>query len=175
MIVPIDELLALPEFSTQNEKYLNSKLKAVEELIRSYTNNNFQNRAIRFEGASVFDRVYGTSPFLKVGDTVQISQSQVNDGLYTIEEVTDEYIRLDSNVFAVEYNLVTKIDYPAVIKSGAIDLMKWEITNRDKVGISSETISRHSVTYFNMDGDNSVMGYPKSLLGFLKPYMKARF
>ncbi len=30
-------------------------------------------------------------------------------------------------------------------------------------------------TYFNMDGDNSVMGYPRSLLGFLKPYMKARF
>jgi len=30
-------------------------------------------------------------------------------------------------------------------------------------------------TYINMDGDNSVMGYPRSLLGFLKPYMKARF
>ena len=30
-------------------------------------------------------------------------------------------------------------------------------------------------TYFNMDGDNSVMGYPRSLLVFLKPYMKARF
>ena len=26
-----------------------------------------------------------------------------------------------------------------------------------------------------MDGDNSLMGYPKSLLGFLTPYMKARF
>nr|DAN87657.1 MAG TPA: hypothetical protein [Caudoviricetes sp.]DAS28558.1 MAG TPA: hypothetical protein [Caudoviricetes sp.] len=26
-----------------------------------------------------------------------------------------------------------------------------------------------------MEGDNSSMGFPKSLLGFLKPYMKARF
>lgn len=43
------------------------------------------------------------------------------------------------------------------------------------VSIQSETISRHSVTYFNMEGDNSSMGFPKSLLGFLKPYMKARF
>ena len=45
----------------------------------------------------------------------------------------------------------------------------------EAVGIQSETISRHSVTYFNMDGDNSSMGYPKSLLGFLNPYIKARF
>lgn len=175
MIISVDELLALPEFSGQSEQLLTNKLSALEELIRSYTNNNFQNRAIRFEGASVFDRVYGNSPFLKVGDTVQITQSQVNDGLYTVAEVTDEYTRLDREIFAVSKNLVTKVEYPALIKSGVIDLMKWEITNRSKVGIQQETISRHSVTYFNMDGDNSKMGYPKSLLGFLKPYMKARF
>lgn len=175
MIVSVDKLLALPEFSGQGKQYLKEKLTAIEELIRSYTNNNFQNRAVRFEGASVFDRVYGKSPFLKIDDTVQISQSKVNDGLYTIEEITDDYIVLDKDIFSVSKNLVTKVEYPTVIKSGVIDLMKWEITNRDKVGIQSETISRHAVTYFNMDGENSVMGYPKSLLGFLKPYMKARF
>lgn len=175
MIISVDELLALPEFSGQSEQILTDKLTALEDLIRAYTNNNFQNRAIRFEGASVFDRVYGSSPYLKVGDTVQITQSQVNDGLYIVEEITDEYTRLDSEIFAVSKNLVTKVEYPSVIKKGIIDLMKWELTNRDKVGIQQETISRHSVTYFNMDGNNSVMGYPKSLLGFLKPYMKARF
>ena len=175
MIISVDELLALPEFSGQSEQLLSDKLLAIEDLIRSYTNNNFQNRAIRFEGASVFDRVYGFSPFLCLGDTVQITQSQVNDGLYVVEEITDEYTRLDRNIFAVSQNLVTKVEYPSLIKSGVIDMMKWEINNRDKVGIQQETISRHSVTYFNMDGDNAVMGYPKSLLGFLKPYMKARF
>ena len=50
-----------------------------------------------------------------------------------------------------------------------------QLDNGDKVGVQSETISRHSVTYFNLDGDNSSMGFPKSLTGFLKPYMKARF
>lgn len=175
MIISVDELLALPEFLGQSEQLLSDKLLAIEDLIRSYTNNNFQNRAIRFEGASVFDRVYGFSPFLCLGDTVQITQSQVNDGLYVVEEITDEYTRLDRNIFAVSCNLVTKVEYPSLIKSGVIDMMKWEINNRDKVGIQQETISRHSVTYFNMDGNNSVMGYPKSLLGFLKPYMKARF
>lgn len=66
-------------------------------------------------------------------------------------------------------------EYPMDVKMGVINLMKWELTSRDKVGIASESISRHSVTYFDMTGDNSAMGYPRALLGFLKPYMKARF
>ncbi len=66
-------------------------------------------------------------------------------------------------------------EYPMDVKMGTINMLNWNLENREKVGIQSETISRHSVTYFNMDGDNSIMGYPKSLLGFLKPYMKARF
>lgn len=66
-------------------------------------------------------------------------------------------------------------DYPMDVKMGVVNLMKWELNNRDKVGVASETISRHSVTYFNMDAGNNVMGFPVSLLGFLKPYKKARF
>lgn len=66
-------------------------------------------------------------------------------------------------------------EYPMDVKLGAVNMMKWELNNRDKVGVSSETISRHSVTYFDMTGDNSSMGYPKSLLGFLLPYKRARF
>ena len=72
-------------------------------------------------------------------------------------------------------HLTPEGEYPMDVKMGVVNLMKWELDNRDKVGVQSETISRHSVTYFNMDGDNSIMGFPKALLGFLKPYMKARF
>jgi hypothetical protein len=53
--------------------------------------------------------------------------------------------------------------------------MIWEVQNRSKVGIQSETLSRHSVTYFAQDASNQLMGYPVTLLGFLKPYIKARF
>jgi len=67
------------------------------------------------------------------------------------------------------------IEYPADVKMGVVNLMKWELNNRDKVGVASESISRHSVTYFDMTGDNSTIGYPKALLGFLRPYMRARF
>lgn len=66
-------------------------------------------------------------------------------------------------------------DYPMDIKLGAVNLLKWDAANRDKVGIASETISRHSVSYVDMTDDNSVMGYPKSLLGFLQPYKRAQF
>lgn len=66
-------------------------------------------------------------------------------------------------------------EYPPDIKMGIVNMLKWDLENRDKVGIASETISRHSVTYFDMNGDNSTMGFPKALLGFLKPYMRARF
>ncbi|MCF0106689.1 MAG: hypothetical protein HUJ53_08005, partial [Holdemanella sp.] len=71
--------------------------------------------------------------------------------------------------------LVTKVEYPIDVKMGVVGMLKWQLTNGDKTGISSETISRHSVTYFSMDGSNTSIGFPTSLVGYLKPYMKARF
>jgi len=67
------------------------------------------------------------------------------------------------------------IEYPADVKMGVVNLMKWELGSRDKVGIASESISRHSVTYADMTTGNTINGYPAALMGFLKPYMKARF
>lgn len=175
MIVAVDEIMSLPEFVGQSEKIIADKLKAVELLIRAYTNNNFQNRYVRFHATSLGNRLFGMSDFLRVGDTVQISQSNVNDGLYTITEILDDAIRVDGDLYKYPDNLVTKVEYPADIKAGVIDLLKWEVKNRQKVGIKSETLSRHSVSYYDQDANNQVMGYPVALLGFLKPYMKARF
>lgn len=175
MIVSVDEVMKLPEFTGQSEKMIAEKLNAVELAIRSYTNNNFQNRYVRFCAASLGNRLLGTSDFLKVGDTVQISQSKVNDGLYTVTEMGSDFIRVNGELYRYSDNLITKVEYPADVKSGVIDLLKWEIKNRQKVGIKSETLSRHSVTYFDQDVNNQVMGYPVALLGFLRPYMKARF
>lgn len=175
MIISVDKLLEMPEFSDQLYDAWKEKLKAVELLIRAYTNNNFQNRHVRFLASSSGDCLFATSDYLKKGDTVQISQSKVNDGLYCVTEIGEDFIKIDSELYKVDTNLVTKVEYPADVKAGVIDLMKWEAKNRQKVGIKSETLSRHSVTYYDQDANNQVMGYPVSLLGFLKPYMKARF
>lgn len=100
----------------------------------------------------------------------------------TEDEVLEMMLQaMESSIHGYTNNNFSRIleknndEYPADVKMGVVNLMKWELNNRDKVGVASETISRHSVTYFNMDGDNSLMGYPKSLLGFLKPYKRARF
>lgn len=160
------------------DQVLEAKLQALELLIRAYTNNNFQKRAFRAVAVAVSDGngliTTASNPF-KPGDTLQITESEANEGLVTIKAVTNDAITVKEDLIDESGIVVTKVVYPADVRMGCVNLMKWEMNNRDKVGIASETISRHSVTYFNMDGDNSLMGYPKSLLGFLKPYMKARF
>lgn len=175
MIMKAEELIRLPEFIGQDSTILQSKLDALELLIRGYTHNNFQVRSIRCEGASQGNTLFCIHPFMAVDDTIQISESEVNDGLYIIRSINNDNILVDKSMYAVDYNLVTLVRYPADIKQGIIDLMKWEIDNRQKIGIKSESLSRHSVTYFDQDANNQVMGYPVSLLGFLGSYKKARF
>lgn len=174
MIISVEDLKKLlPDFENLNDSLLEMKIQAIENLIRSYTNNNFQRRTCRFSAPSdvallsVYDR-------FNVGDTVQITESD-NNGLYVIKEITDEKIILNKELLPSDDNLVTLVKYPLDVVMGAVNMLKWDLDNRNKIGIQSETLSRHSVTYFNMDGENSIVSYPKSLIGFLKPYMKARF
>ena len=97
------------------------------------------------------------------------------DFLVTVDSVEGSVITVKEELYAETGITITKVVYPADVKLGAVNMLKWQLDNSDKVGVSSETISRHSVTYFNMDGDNSTMGFPKSVLGFLRPYKRARF
>lgn len=174
MLISVEKLRSLVR-TEETDEILEMKLKAIENLIRSYTHNNFQIREIRSD-SEVFENKIVIPPLnIAVGDTVQISQSLLNNGVYTVTEITDEGMTVSENLIDCTKNLVTKVSYPPDVILGAVNLYRWDLLNRVKVGIQSETISRHSVTYFNMDGDNAVMGYPRSLLGFLKPYMKARF
>ncbi|MEG1822910.1 MAG: hypothetical protein RR233_08375 [Clostridiales bacterium] len=62
--------------------------------------------------------------------------------------------------------------FPVEIVDGAIRLILYDVKMQDKVGIKSESLSRHSVTY---DTGEFVAGYPVNMLDFMKPYMKARF
>lgn len=177
MIMTVAEL---KQFITTDEadKVLEAKLQALELLIRAYTNNNFQSRGFRIE-ASIRGGVFISESLIPfaVGDTVMISQSCLQpDCLCTVKEIMDDTtFTVNEAVADDDCILVTKVIYPMDVKLGVANMLKWQSSNGDKVGVSSETISRHSVTYFNMDGDNSIMGFPKSLMGFLKPYMKARF
>lgn len=176
MIISAEKLISYDEsFADQDLDILQEKLDGIEVLIRKYTNNNFQNRNIRFSASSDGYILNGSSTFLKVGDTIQISQSGVNDGLYLVEGVGENQITVNKELFTVDHNLVTKVEYPVDILMGVVNLMKWEITQRDKIGIKSESLSRHSVTYFDLDANNQHLGYPVAMLGFLDLYKKVRF
>lgn len=156
-----------------SESDLKRKISAIESLIRDETNNNFQERRMRFYAPSEQGGIIGSSPFLEIGDTIEINES-VNEGIYTVEKIEGKMIRLDRKLYNADCNMVTKVVYPDAVKEGVLNMLQWELNMRSKTGIKSETLSRHSVTYFDMDAANSIDGYPVSLMGFLDPYYKAR-
>ena len=178
MILTVAELR---QYITTDEEdsVLEAKLQALELLIRAYTNNNFQVRAFRAVAVASSDgnKLLFNSPIpFKVGDTLQITESDfMQDELVTVSAVDASSITVIGEVIDESGVVVTKVKYPMDVKMGIINLMKWELDNREKVGVASETISRHSVTYVDQTGDNTVMGYPVALMGFLKPYRKAKF
>ena len=173
MIISVAEVKQLIDFKGWSDQKLERKLKAIEQTIRSYTNNNFQDidcrRTADIVGGSFF--VEALTPF-EVGDTVQISESKLNKGLFTVATADDSTFTVKEAVKDEIEVLVTKIHYPADVVDCCINLLEWEINNRAKVGVKSETLSRHSVTY--EDSASMVDGYPKSLLGCLKAYRKCR-
>lgn len=174
MILSVEELKSYVDVKSMSDSQIEAKLRGLEKAIRNATNNNFQNRKKRFTAPSDNKSILSTNPYFAVGDTIQISQS-INDGLYVITAIKDGIMQVDQPIYPADSNLITKVEYDDDIKMGIVDIMKWEDKMRDKVGVASETISRHSVSYFSQDASNSLMGYPKTLLGFLEPHYKARF
>lgn len=172
MIITVSDLKRQVNVGTATDDLIVTQLEAIEAVIREYTHNNFQQRGIRFAGRSEDMIVYGSPQFFSVDDTVQISESGVNDGLYQVTVVDTDHIELDKSLATTDFNLVTKVKYPADVVQCAVDLYKWKQNMGEKVGIKSETISRHSVTY--EDSGTLFMGYPVGLLNGLNLHKKAR-
>ena len=173
MIISVEKAKSLITFPGWTDEKIEMKLKAVEQTIRAYTNNNFQDRDCRRTADIVggLFMVEALTPF-DVGDTIQISESQHNKGLYTVVSVDDSTFTVEEAVKDEDGVLVTRVEYPAEVVNCCVELMEWAVSYAGKVGIKSETLSRHSVTY--EDSSTMFMGYPASLLGCLKPYRKAR-
>lgn len=62
---------------------------------------------------------------------------------------------------------------PPDVQMGIVSMVAWSLKTADKQGIASETLSRHSVTYVQL-GEDSVMGFPKGIMAFCKPYRRCR-
>ncbi len=174
MIISVEKAKALiDDFGGWTDEKIELKLKAIEKTIREYTNNNFQDRGYRVRAYIRGGVLLSSSPVLfSIGDTVQISDSQLNKGLYTILTTEDTAFTVSDDIKDEDAVLVTKIVYPEDVIDCCVKLLEWEKDFGKKVGIKSETLSRHSVTY--EDSTELFRGYPKGILNGVWQYRKAR-
>lgn len=176
MIISVDELKK--RITTDLEdSVLEARLQALELQIRNYTNNRFLKTPYVRINADVLEGLFisDSVPF-KVGDTVQVSvgDNAIDCGIYTIKEVLDGGFTVNEDVDDIANTTVSLVHYKADVKNGVVELLDWKLKNSDKIGIQSETISRHSQTFDRGSIDGN-FGVPRDLLGFLKPYKKASF
>jgi len=163
------------QFKDIDDDLITRKLSVIETAIREHTNNNFQNRLVRFNASVDGGIIKSSSPYLKVLDTIEISDG-VNKGLYTIINADNELKTIEP-LYDYPNQLITKIEYPIDVIEGAIEILDWELIKkgRGKSNIASESISRHNVSYVQRTKDNTIKGYPIELFDFCENYVKARF
>lgn len=172
LIISIEDAIKLYADVTQED------LDGLEIAIRTETNNPFQNKKIRFHQIrfdtenkfTVFEEVRG----LRKGDTITISNSVLNHGLYVIESVDDNEITVEGKPQFFEgidkEAFVTKVEYPADIVAGVRKLLKYEAKMANKIGLKSKTVARMSETYFDQNSGESISGYPAALMSFINKY-----
>ena len=176
MIITLGDARAIDDSITQED------LDAFEVAFRSLTNNSFQNKHIRFKDIefvgenliAVKDPIVG----IKTGDTIEVNYSHYNDGLYVVEELTGKQIKVQGKPFFVANtsgSMITLVQYPADVKAGLKKILSYNLKMADKIGIKSETISRMSTTYYDVNASETVDGYPAALVSFLKKYEKMRW
>lgn len=176
MLISVTDLKKLyPQFTNEYDDVLERKLRVIENAIRNYTHNKFYNTLVKFNGSIVDGVIQVSSPYLKLGDTIEISEG-LNKGLYTISEITENTIKVDGTTYDTHNNLIIKVEYPIDVVEGAIGLLNWELIEKgkEKTGIASESISRHNVSYVQRTGDNTINGYPVELFNFCADYMVMR-
>lgn len=173
MLITAEEVKKIDKFKDYTIEDIERKLRKIEYAIRSHTHNKFLSKSIRFNSAIENNTILFKTPYIKKNDTVLISNEFCND-IFTISEVEENGLKIKEDIINSKNNLIIKVIYPFDVIEGALDILEWDFKMRNKVGIKSETISRHSVTYYDNDSNNTVNGYPVSLFGFLKPYRKAR-
>ena len=177
-------ILTLSEAQNINKTITQLELDAYENTIRELTNNKFHHGFIKNSNlAFTHDSIISSEELVgyRVGDTVEIINTKFNNGLWLIEKVVDDYILkivTDDKQMTEstgETAVVFKIEYPADIKIGLLEVIKYKTKMANKIGIKSERISRTSVTYHDVSATDNTEGIPSSYWSFLDKYRKLRW
>ena len=177
MILTLSDAIAINPSVTQSD------LDAFEQSVRALTHNNFQEINTRGYELTLTGQIItigrGSTDGIRVGNTVEINDTKFNNGLYVVKTLTSNTIEVEGSVAFINESttegIVTLIKYPADIHKGVKKLIEYDLNMGGKTGIKSETISRMSVTYYDVNAAENVDGYPAALLSFLKKYKKMRW
>jgi len=154
---------------------LRLRLSAIETAIRKHTNNHFAIRDTLQDALIEDGKIIVSHPeFIREGDTIEIFSEPYKDKVFTVTFIEGNTIETDGDLRHGGNARIALVSYPDDVVMGAVNLIRWDISNREKVGVKSESLSRWSVTYYDLEA-NSLLGYPSSLLGFARNYRRARF
>lgn len=176
-------IISLSDAQQINSSVTQADLDAFEQTIRQLTANTFQVKGVRAHGITIagdavsFKRDELTKSIIE-GDTLEMHGAGANDGLYTVKAKTEHHITLDrpprvSGSFPNA--ILSLVVYPADIRAGVIKLLQYDAKMGSKVGVKSETVSRMSTTYYDVNSSESMSGYPANLMSFIKKYEKMRW
>jgi putative uncharacterized protein gp41 len=174
-------IIQLSEAMEIDKSISKADLDAYETTIRNLTNNNFQNRSIRNQSLTFHENVIEMRRPLKgvrVGDTIEVNDSIYNDGLYVVDSISGNKIYVQGSDFIEDSNhkaIVTKVEYPSDIAFGLKNILRYRVKMGDKLGIKSETVSRMSTTYYDVNATDNIDGLPSSLYSFLDKYRRLRW
>ncbi|MCJ7839977.1 hypothetical protein MUB24_03420 [Lederbergia sp. NSJ-179] len=174
MIISLDEAKKIDSSIDQDD------LDAFEQAVRALTSNNFQVKQIRYQIKSIGEDSITLDAALqgvRKGDSIEVNYSMLNDGVYEVLDVVEGIVTLQAKLFPEEPKraILTLVRYPADIKRGIKKLIQYDVKMSSKIGVKSETISRMSTTYFDVNASDNTDGYPKALLSFLDKYKKMRW
>lgn len=175
MISTIDDIRTYVE-TDETDDQLEARMRAIEGMIRAYTHNHFLLRPTRTEvdisaeGLAVTDGAVG----FQEGDTVELCHTTYSDGLHVVEEALTAGAYTLSDIRFADSGLMYLVQYPKDVVMGALAMLRYDLETADTVGVASETISRHSVTYRDASQGNSLLGYPLRLTSFLMAYRRTQ-
>lgn len=177
-------IISLEEAQAISRDYNLIDVLAIEQQIRQLTNNNFHHEHIRVRNIAFVDnQIISANELIgfNEGDTIEIIGTKYNDGLYFIENISDEHVVTVQTVFkkqlvneATQSAEMVLVEYPYDVVVGVKDVLAYKSKMKSKQGIKSERISRVQVTYNDTDNSN-IDGVPSSLFSFLKKYRKIRW
>ena len=175
-------ILELTEAQKIDQKITQRDLNAYEEKVRILTNNHFHVPGVRITELEIGLKGVIKLPAEFAGlfkdDTVEISGTRYNDGLYTVAEISAESITLNGERWVPEIakkGVLILVKYPDDVLDGVSKLISYRVKMGSKSGLKSKTVARMSETYFDVNATDNVDGFPASMFSFLDKYKKLRW